>query len=107
MKTLTGLLPFVGSAALGLVVSFVIFTVAWNIHIEHRAYKCTDDVGFGFFCENMNTHKGAGDTPLPGWTWGKIKAVQASYEAGFVILWFAIAAVPALNVKRKPNTWAS
>src|SRR5712691_5505717 len=56
MKTLSRILPFAGSAGVSLVVSFVIIMLAWNIQIEHRAYKCTDDVGFGFFWENMNTH---------------------------------------------------
>ncbi len=107
MKTLVRILAFGGSAAVGLVVSFVIIMLAWNIQIEHRAYRCTDDVGFGFFWENMNTHQAAGDTTLPGWTWGKIKAIQALYETGFVLLWLAIAAVPALTLKAESHAQAS
>ena len=107
MKTVTRILPFAGSAMLGIVVSFIVIMLAWNLHIEHRAYRCTDDVGFGFFWENMATHERAGDTPLPGWTWGKIKFIQASYEAGFVLLWFAIAAAPALTLKRESYGQAS
>jgi uncharacterized membrane protein len=101
------IVPFIGPAVIGLVVSFVITMLAWNIQIEHQAYKCTDDVGFGFFWESMSTHEGAGDTALPGWTWGKIRAVQALYEAGFVLLWFAIAAAPALALKKESRAQAS
>ena len=107
MKTLTRILPFAGSAALGLVVSFVITMLAWNVQIEHRAFNCTDDVGFGFFWEDMNTHEGAGDTTLPGWTWGKIKGAQALYIAGFVLVWLAIAAVPVLDFKSESHARAS
>ena len=101
------ILPFIGPAVLGLFVSFVVTMLAWNIQIEHRAFKCTDDVGFGFFWESMNTHQGAGDTPLPGWTWGKIKTVHALYEAGFILLWFGITAATARALRERPNSQPS
>jgi hypothetical protein len=107
MKIITRILLFAGSASVGFVVSFLIIMLAWNIQIEHRACRCTDDVGFGFFWENMGTHQEAGDTVLPGWTWRKIKVIQALYEAGFIVLWLAIAAAPALALKRESHAQAS
>jgi len=55
------------SAIGGLIISLLLTLAAWNIQIEHRAFHCTDDVGFGFFWENMDTHERANDfLPLAG-----------------------------------------
>ena len=107
MKLITKVLPFVVSTMAGFMVSFPIFMLLWNIQIEHRAYRCTDDVGFGFFCESMDTHRGAGDTVLPGWTWQKIEVTQALYEAGFLVLLLSIATAPAWAPKAKSHELAS
>ena len=85
MKTLISLLLFVGLAFVGLVLSSILTLIAWNIQIEHRAFRCTDDVGFGFFWEDMKEHQAAGDTVLSGWTWEKIKIVKTLYVVVFLI----------------------
>src|SRR6266446_3485791 len=100
MNTLSKILPFAVSAAVGFAVSFFVIMLAWNIQIEHRAFRCTDDVGFGFFWESMETHRGAGDIVASGWTWGKIKVIQGAYEVGFITIWLSIAAAPSLLFKR-------
>jgi hypothetical protein len=71
----------------GLLFSTVITWAVWDSQIEGRAFQCNDGPGPGAFWVNMDTHRGAGDTISPGWTWEKLKAVQIDYEIAFYSLW--------------------
>ena len=74
----------------GLLFSLSVTLVPWNIQIEHRAFQCTDDVGFGSFFEDMDIHRGAGDTVSLGWTWEKLKVAKTVYEIVFFVIWLSI-----------------
>jgi hypothetical protein len=76
-----------------LLFTLIITLVAWNIQIEHRAFHCSDDVGFGFFWESMDAHERAGDTLAPGWTWAKLRAERKVYMVAFFCIWFTCAFV--------------
>ncbi len=80
--------------------SLFVTLVPWNIQIEHRAFQCTDDVGFGSFFEDMDTHKGAGDTVSPSWTWEQLKVATAAYEMAFFAIWLGIPTGSLLIFKR-------
>ena|SRR5436190_15112536 len=102
MKRLPNIGIFAASTLIGLFISYSITIVAWNL-IERRMFHCADDVGFAFFAENIEDHKSARDTLLPGWTWGEVKFARLIYLAAFFSLWFAIAAVPRWTVLRKTS----
>jgi hypothetical protein len=80
---------FVVTIVATLVVTLVATLVAWNLQIEHRAFQCTDNIGFGTFWEDMAMHERAGDTVSPGWSWDEIKHVEATYKRAFFLIWFA------------------
>jgi hypothetical protein len=84
----------------GLLFSLIVTLVPWNIQIEHRAFQCTDDVGVGSFFEDMDTHRGAGDTVSPGWTWKKIKVAKTVYEMAFFTIWLSIPTGSVLIFRR-------
>lgn len=74
----------------GLFLASFVTLIPWNIQIEHRAFRCTDDMGFGtFFCD-MYTHRGAGDTISPGWTWEELELVREAYETAFFAIWLSL-----------------
>jgi hypothetical protein len=87
MKLSAAIILFVVSAWVSLILSSLIFTVAWNIRIEGRSFHCTDDVGFCFFWQDLHVHEAAGDTVSPGWTWEKIGKVKLTYEVAFLAMW--------------------
>jgi hypothetical protein len=98
MSTKTRILVLAISTFAGLVVSLGVTMTAWS-HFEDRAFHCTDRMSV-FFWDSIETHRGAGDTVLPGWTWAQIKSTQKKYEIGFGALWVLIAAAPALALRR-------
>ena len=53
MKPISRFVLIVFSIVGGLLLSLFVTLVAWNVQIEHRAFQCTDDVGFGFFWHDM------------------------------------------------------
>lgn len=85
--------PYVTWGFIGLVVSYIVTIIAWNI-LEPRMFKCTDDVPFVPLPGPISDHKQAGDTLLPGWTWTKVRIARLIYLTTFFALWFAIAASP-------------
>jgi hypothetical protein len=92
---------FAISAAFGFAVSLGITMAAWE-PFEDRAFQCTDKMGGIFWC-SIGTHQSAGDTILHGWTWERIRAVQACYVVGFITLWLSIAAAPALLPRKESH----
>ena len=105
MSTKSRIPVFAISAAFGFVVSLGVTMVAWA-PFEDRAFHCTDRMS-GIFWDSIDSHQAAGDTVLPGWTWQKIKVAQGLYEAGFIVLWLAIAATPALVIGRRSHAQAT
>ena len=93
MKRSPNLQIFASSTLIGLVVSYIVTLVAWNL-VEHRMFRCIDDIGFTFVVENVDDHQLAGDKLCPGWTWGEVRAARLIYLAAFFSLWLAIAAAP-------------
>jgi hypothetical protein len=93
MKRFLNLRMFAASTLIGLVMSYILTLVAWNL-VEHRMFRCIDDIGFTYVVENVDDHRLAGDTLCPGWTWGEVKTARLVYLAAFFSLWFAIAAAP-------------
>jgi hypothetical protein len=94
------------SLALGFFVSLFVTVVAWNIQIEHRALHCTDDVGFGFFWEDLEAHEQARDTLSPSWTWEKLSATQKKYDIAFFSIWLIVVATYIminLTRRRQPS----
>src|SRR4051812_17388785 len=83
-QVVSGLVAALG----GLVFSIIITVAVWNIQIEGKAFQCNDGPGLGAFWINMVTHRGAGDTVSPGWTWDKLQAVRIDYEIAFYLIWF-------------------
>jgi hypothetical protein len=100
MKRFTNIWVYAASALIGLALSYLVTIVGWNV-VEHRALHCTDDIGFTFVSEDIDTHRGAGDTLLPGWTWAELKTARAIYQVAFLGLWFTIAASPRFTILRK------
>jgi hypothetical protein len=96
---------FTISACFGFVVSLGITMAGW-VPFEYRAFECTDRMD-GIFWDSIDAHQAAGDTVLAGWTWQEIKLVQGLYEAGFIVLWLAIAATPALTFRRELHVEAT
>ena len=102
MKRSPNIGVFVFSTLMGLVLSYVVTIVAWNL-LERRMFHCTDDAGIVFIVENIDDHRLAGDTLCPGWTWGEVKAVRLVYLAAFFGVWFAVAAMPRWTILRKDS----
>jgi hypothetical protein len=58
--------------------------LGWSKQIEGRAFRCNDDTyPFVWFRTHLETHRRAGDTLCPGWTWERIRSVQRLYEAAY------------------------
>jgi len=94
---------FAASSFVGLVLSYFLTIVAWNL-VERRMFHCTDDIiGFTLVVQNIDDHRLAGDTLCPGWTWGEVKAARLIYLAAFFSVWFAIAAMPRWPILRKDS----
>jgi len=73
----------------GLLCSFLLTCLGWNMLIERKAFHCTDD-GLPFdFWTSIETHRGAGDRLGPGWTWAKLEAAQIAFQTAFFTVWFA------------------
>ena len=100
MKRFPNIWVYVASTLVGLAASYLVTIVGWNI-VQHRALHCTDDIGFTFVAEDIGTHRGAGDSPSPGWNWAELKVARAIYQAAFLSLWFAISASPRFTILRK------
>jgi hypothetical protein len=83
---LTIVLTVVASALCGVMLLFITWC-AWELHIEGRAYRCTDDGISLAYWESADLHRSAGDPILPGWTWEKLEAVNWVYRLSFVALW--------------------
>lgn len=92
MKTLARRTWFVMTAIGGLVLSLVVTWFAWQVLITDKAFHCTDDNVSGFWL-SIETHRGAGDTISPGWTWEKLERVRTEYEVAFFALWFVSSSV--------------
>jgi hypothetical protein len=86
MKALRTILLFVVTMFVSLVASLFITWFVWHMQITERAFHCTDDNVRGFWV-GMDTHRGAGDTVMAGWTWEKLKVVRMIYEIAFFTLW--------------------
>jgi hypothetical protein len=71
--------------------SLFLTVIAWHVQIEDKAFHCTDDNLSGWIC-GIDTHREAGDTISPGWTWHKLELVRDAYEAAFVLIWLGTAA---------------
>lgn len=72
-------------AGLGLVASYCVDGF-YEERVHEKAFHCTDDCGFDIFT-SMTSHRAAGDTLYPGWTWAKIESVRLVYQGVFYILW--------------------
>lgn len=92
------LLALLGIASL--LFAFVTTMAAWHIQIENRAFRCTDDIGFGAFWADIDLHRQAGDTRFPGWTWDSLKLVRTLYLVGFFLIWSLSFAAPLLSILR-------
>jgi len=90
----------------GFLLSFFLTMLAWNTQIEHRAFYCTDDIGFGFFWEDVNDHRGAGDVLAQGWTWKQLEVTRAIYITVFWLLCVAIGACAFAVFFRESNMGA-
>jgi len=77
-------------------------TMATWAPLEARAFQCIDRMG-GIFWDSTDSHRAAGDTVLSGWTWERIRTAQVGYELGFITLWLAIAAAPALVLRKQSH----
>ena len=75
MKTLRIIALFAAWMSVAAAVSLGFTMSSWGAHIEGKAFHCTDG-DFPFFWDDMDTHKGAGDTLSPGWTWEMLKIVR-------------------------------
>jgi hypothetical protein len=101
MKRFPNFWVFVASTLVGLALSYIVTIVVWNLVIEHRAFHCTDDMGFALVVQSIDDHRLAGDTLGPGWTWDGVKAARLIYLAAFYSLWFLLATGPRWTVLRK------
>jgi len=97
MKTADRFTRVLISVGGGLFISLLITLLVWNVQIEGRAFKCTDDVGFGCFWENLSNHEQAGDKLSSGWTWQKLRRARFVYATAFYLIW----AVSALWIGQK------
>ena len=70
--------------------------------LETRAFQCTDGME-GIFWGSIDSHRIAGDRVSPGWTWEQVRAAQIVYYVSFITLWLAIAAAPALLLRKESN----
>src|SRR3954451_1186707 len=84
-----GIVSFLVAIGASLVVALIATLIVWNIQIEHRAFQCADDTGFGTFWEDMDAHQRARDTVSPGWTWHRLKRVETTYKRALILIWFA------------------
>jgi hypothetical protein len=106
VKILAGIALFVMTALGGLVLSAVVTWFAWQVLISDRAFHCTDDNVSGFWV-SMDSHRGAGDSLSPGWTWEKLVRVRTAYEAAFVTLWLTSSSVAYWAVFRRMQRGAN
>jgi hypothetical protein len=96
MTKLKKFLLFFFSISGGFLISLILTLAVWNLQIEHRAFQCTDDCGFGGFFEDMQAHHNAGDKVLPGWSWQDIYDAKLAYTVAFYLIWVAISCAPIL-----------
>ena len=102
MKCLSILRAYAASTLIGLVLSYVLTIAAWNI-VEPRMFHCTDGVPFALVVQDIDDHRLAGDTPLPGWDWGEIKTARLIWLGGFFLIWFTIAVLPRSVILSKAS----
>jgi hypothetical protein len=86
MKALRTILLFLGTMFVSLLASIFITWILWQLQITEKAFHCTDDNLSGFWV-SMDTHQGAGDTVMAGWTWEELKVVRMIYEVTFFTFW--------------------
>src|ERR1017187_4961871 len=92
MKILARMPLFVMTTLGGLVLSLAVTWFAWQGLITDKAFHCNDDNISGFWV-SIATHRGAGDTISPGWTWEKLERVRTGYEVAFLALWLVSGSV--------------
>jgi len=94
-------------SALGaLAIASVAVWLGWLLQIEGRAYQCDDTVWpVAWFSTDMTSHRQAGDTLSPSWTWEEIEGIGRAYRAAFILMWVGIAALSSTvwMKKRKQN----
>jgi hypothetical protein len=95
MNLLNKFFAFGFAGFVGLLLSLFVTLIAWNIQIESLGFHCTDDVGFATFFVDMDTHKEAGDTLSPGWTWDELEIARTVYMVAFFFIWFVSASLLA------------
>ena len=87
MRAILPILIFSGSVGLSLVVSLVLTWFVWEAMIYDRAFHCNDDGLSIAFWTSADTHKAAGDTIAPGWTWDNVRTVNGIFKIAFYTLW--------------------
>src|SRR5450631_4037457 len=105
MKTFLIITLFAAWMSLAAVVSLAITMDSWGAHIEGKAFHCTEE-GFDMYWTDIDSHRGAGDTLAPGWTWEKLKVVRLHYIEVFWLIWAVISVIPFLFCvfhKQRPN----
>lgn len=94
------LLLLASLAIAGLIAALAVTMVAWGLLIENRAFHCTDDCGFGEFFLDIETHRQAGDTLFPAWSWTRLKIVRSLYLIAFFTIWSLSIAAPVWGIIR-------
>jgi hypothetical protein len=100
MKLFAKIVTLILLSVLGGLLSLVVTWYVWQTQITEKAFHCTDDNISGFWV-SMDTHRAAGDTVFPGWTWEKLKTVRMIYETAFYFLWFVISFASFLVLFRR------
>src|ERR1700722_3241163 len=81
--------------------ALVVTWIAWQLQITEKAFHCTEGNISGLWCD-IDSHRGAGDTILPGWTWEKLKFTRLIYETVFYLIWLGGSAVFFKMIFRQP-----
>jgi len=95
-RQIFALIPWFAVCAVGgAMLSIVVTNVVWDTEIEPKAFHCVDDIGIfdSYWCD-MDTHKDAGDTVFPGWTWEKLRVVRIIFITAFYLLWATSTLIP-------------
>lgn len=74
---------------LSLFASLVITWLTWECLVPGRAFQCRDDGFDSGFWVSAETHRSAGDSILPGWTWENVQRVNGDYKLAFVAIWLS------------------
>ena len=87
MRAVLPILVFSGCAGLSPVFAAVFTWFVWEVMIGDRAFRCNDGGLSIAFWTSADTHKSAGDTIVPGWTWDKVRTVNGIFKLAFYALW--------------------